>query len=101
MLFEHSVSVARDQPVGTNGRSSKVQVYGQVRCLVLPMSTSVAIQNNFSLGRAFTVFFKRSADIKVGDRLTWDGTNLFVRYIQDYNTRFVPHLEAMCEAEGA
>jgi hypothetical protein len=66
------------------------------------MGANATIQNDLQVGRAYEVQFGPDADIQVGDRIVWNGSNLSVKYVRDYrNTPPVSHFEAVCEQEVA
>lgn len=98
LLLNHTCTVSRDTPVGTNGRM-KMQLYKTgIRCLALPMGSAVTIQNEMQMGRGFEVSMGPGEDIKVGDQLSCNGMTLSVKYIRDYtNVPPVSHLELVCE----
>lgn len=99
VLLDHTCTVSRNASVGTNGRRQLQQLAAGVPCLVLPMNNQTTIENNFSLGRAYDVYFDATADVKAGDKLTWNGSSLLVRAVQSYQLALVGHLRALCEME--
>jgi hypothetical protein len=71
-----------------------------VPCLFLPMSPEAAIRNNFEVGYGFNVFFEDGTDIRVGDRLIWNGTRYLVRGLQAYTGMpNVSYLGVLAETE--
>lgn len=102
LLLNHTCDIYRTVNVGTNGRRKQSLLHSNVRCLALPMGANASIQNEMQIGRSYDVHFGPDADIRVGDRLMWNGTKLSVRYVRDYrNTPPVSHFEAACEQEVA
>ncbi len=102
LLLNHSCTIQRLTPIGTNGRKQMQTAKPTARCLVLPMGSNTTIQNGLQLGRGYEVHFAPDEDVRVGDRLLWDGTRLSVRYVRDYrNVPPVSHFEAVCEQEVA
>lgn len=104
MLLEHTCTVRRNVAVGTNGRRQLADLYTSVPCLALPMGLSTAISNNFSLGRAYDVFFNDGQDVKPGDKLIivtrTAGTDSYtVKGIQRFSVPVVGHVRALCEQE--
>lgn len=98
-LLEHTADVYRNTVVGTNGRKQLTLHASAVECLVLPMAVSAAIENGFSIGRAYDVYFAEAADVAVGDRLVWSGNNFVVKFVQPFSVPFVGHTRALCEQE--
>lgn len=103
LLLDHSCTVARNQAVGTNGRKAYATVAINVPCLALPMSAQAAIENGFSVGSSYDVYFSDGADIQTGDKLTVNGGVLFVRGRQPFTGLLAPvsHLHVMATTEGA
>lgn len=100
LLLNHTVDIHRPQALGTNGRKAMQLLTPNVACLGLPVGAQTAIQNNLQLGRAYQFNFAEGTDVKQGDRLIWNGTNMSVKFVRPYlNTSPVSHLEAMCEQE--
>lgn len=100
LLLNHTCDIWRTVAVGTNGRSEMRSLYAGIRCLALPMGSNTTIQNDMQLGRAYEVSFAPDADIKVGDRIVWNGAKLSVKFVRDYrNVPPVSHFEAVCEQE--
>jgi phospholipid N-methyltransferase len=100
LLLNHLASISRRAAVGANGRQMMQQIYSGVPCLVLPMGSNATIQNEMQMGRAYEAHFGPDADVRVGDRIVWNGTILSVKYVRDYrNTPPVSHFEAVCEQE--
>lgn len=62
------------------------------------MDANAVIQTEMQIGCSYDVNFAPDADIRVGDRLIWNGTKLSVKYVRDYrNIPPVSHFEAACE----
>lgn len=102
LLLNHVVDIHRPQALGTNGRKAMQLLKADVACLGLPVGAQTAIQNELQLGRAYQFNFAPGTDVKVGDRLMWNGTKMSVKYVRAYlNTPPVSHIEAMCEQEVA
>jgi len=101
-LLVHNCDIARNQPVGTNGRRSFVTLTTAVQCLFLPMTAQAAVQNGFSVGFAWDIYFLDGTDVKIGDRLTQNGQTYIIRGKQPYlNMPFVSHLHMTAETEHA
>lgn len=98
-LLQHSADIARNAAIGTNGRRGMSTVATGVRCLVLPMATRTAIENQFSLGKAYDVYFAEGTDVRVGDKLTKDDGRYIVRQVMPYKVAVVGHVRALCELE--
>jgi hypothetical protein len=98
----HTCDVARNQAVGTNGRKAYSPIAARVACLFLPMSTQAAIQNQFSIGYAWDIYFSDGTDVQVGDKLTYSGQTYIVRGRQPYaGIPLVSHLHITAETEHA
>lgn len=98
-MLQHSCAIKRKQTVGTNGRSSVQQLYSGVSSLFLPMNHRTAIENNFSIGRAYDVYFNAGQDIQPGDQLVYNGSTFSVRSVQNYNVPIVGYICAQTEQE--
>jgi hypothetical protein len=98
MPLAHSVDQWRNAAVGTNG-SKNVQLFKtSVSCLCLPMSSSVTIQNGYSLGHAYDVYMDNGQDVKIGDQLRWKGLVLVVKVVRPYvDVGIVSHVALQCE----
>lgn len=96
-LLEHSADIARNADLGTNGRKQMQTIQTGVECLLLPMEQRATVQNGFTVGRAYDAYFEIDTDIKVGDRLTWSGKDLYVKAVQRYDVSMAAHLHVMCE----
>jgi hypothetical protein len=68
-LLEHTCTIKRNAAIGTNGRYQVEDLATGVACLKLPMNTTTAIQNEFSLGRAYDIYFADGQDVKPGDKI--------------------------------
>lgn len=100
-LFQHQCSVKRAAPVGTNGRQSKVEVATGVSSLFIPMASRTEIENGFSLGAGYDVYFGDPiADVRTGDQLVYDGATFNVRAVRAYKAGRVSHKHALATREG-
>ena len=100
MLLDHTCDIARTQAVGTNGRRQMASLYTGIPCLALPMNNTTAIQNQFSIGRAYDFYFADRQDVKNGDKLTWNGSTFIVKVVQPFTgLAFGSHIRTMCEQE--
>lgn len=97
--LQHTCDVSRNAPVGTNGRRQLTLIYEGVRCLALPMSTQATLQNGFDLGRGYDFYFDPSADVKVGDKLDFDGDTYIVSGRQNFKVAFVGHIHVTAQQE--
>lgn len=99
----HTCDISRTQTLGTNGRRQMAALYTGIDCLFLPMSTRTSIDNGFSLGKGFDVYFEDGQDVKVGDKLVYTGSSFAVRYIQPFSglAGGVSHIRALVEQELA
>lgn len=97
----HTCDVARKEAVGTNGRQAVATVHTGVPCLVLPVDARTAVANNFELGKAYDFYFDSSADVKTGDKLTYNGQTYTVSGKQLYLVPMVNHLHVTAEQEVA
>lgn len=99
LLLNHTCSVWRNTAVGTNGRRQVQELYSGVRCLVIPMSSQTTIQENMEPGRGFEIHMGPDQDIKVGDKIVWNGVGHYVKYIRYYRDMPpVSHIELVCES---
>lgn len=102
LLLLHTCDVARNQAVGTNGRKQFSSLYATVPSLFLPMSAQAAIQNGFSVGFAWDIYFNDGIDVQIGDKLTYSGQTYIVRGRQPYaGLPIVSHLRITAETEHA
>ncbi len=101
LLLENNCNIKRSVAVGTNGRNTMQSLYANVSCLVLPMNTTTAIENGFSIGRAYDIFFDISQDVQVGDQVAYNGDTFYVRVVQPFNVPLVGHIKTMTEMEIA
>jgi hypothetical protein len=101
VLLAHTCSISRKQTVGTNGRQALAPVYSDVPCLFLPMATRTSIEHNFALGRGFDTYFDDGQDVKIGDKLGYNGSTFVVRFIQPFSglAGGLSHVRAMTEQE--
>lgn len=99
-LFPHSCSVKRDTAVGTNGRMVKEPIGSAIKCLFIPMPTRTEVENGFTTGSGYDVYFKGTdADVKEGDQLTWDGDTFNVRAVRKYVAGNVSHKHVLASRE--
>jgi len=99
MLLTQTCTIKRNAAVGTNGRRQLADLQTAVACLALPMGLSTAIANNFSLGRAFDVYFDVGQDVKPGDKLVIGSDSYTVKGIQPFSVPVVGHVRTLCEQE--
>jgi hypothetical protein len=99
VLLEHTCTIRRPAAVGTNGRKAMTDLYTSVSCLLLPMSDQTSIRHNFTLGRAYDVYFEDGQDVKVGDQIVVDGNKYAIRSVQPYRVPVVGHVRAAAEQE--
>jgi hypothetical protein len=99
LLLSHVCSVARNQPIGTNGRRAMTELSTGVPCLAIPMSGAASVQNGFELGRGYDFYFNFGQDIKVGDKITWNGDSYTVSAREVYNNPFVDHIHVIAKQE--
>jgi hypothetical protein len=70
--------------------------------MFLPMSAQAAIQNSFSVGFAWDIYFNDGQDIQIGDKLTYNGQTYIVRGKQPFaGLPVVAHLHITAETEHA
>jgi hypothetical protein len=98
-MLTSSCSISRDVPVGTNGRTKPQVLYANVACLILPMNTTTAIENEFSLGRAYDIYFKAGQDSQIGDLVIQNGQTYSIKAVQSYNVPIAGYVHAMAEQE--
>lgn len=98
-LLQHACIIKRKAKVGTNGRSSVSTLYSGISCLFLPMNHRTAIENKFSIGRAYDCYFNANQDVLPGDQLTWNGSTFSVKSVQAYNVPAVGYIMAQTEQE--
>lgn len=101
MMLEHSCDISRNQPLGTNGRYQMAQLATAVPCLFLPVGSRIAVEQGFTIGRDYEVFFDSGADVKVGDKLARDGKSYIVSYVQTYETAYAGHVHIFAKQEPA
>jgi hypothetical protein len=99
LLLEHTCTIKRNVAVGTNGRYQMQDLATNVACLRLPMNVQTAIQNEFSLGRAYDIYFADTQDVKPGDKIIISGDSHIVKAVQPYQLPLVGHVRALCEQE--
>jgi hypothetical protein len=99
MLLEHTCTIKRNAAVGNNGRYQVQDLAVNVACLKLPMNTTTAIQNEFSLGRAYDIYFADGQDVKPGDKIIIGSYSFVAKAVQLYEVPTVGHVRALCEQE--
>lgn len=99
LMLIHRCDISRNTAVGTNGRHAMQSRYTAIECLAIPMPAQTSIQNGFELGRGYDIYFHNGQDVKVGDKLTWNGDTYVVSAIQRYLLPMVEHIHAMCKQE--
>jgi hypothetical protein len=98
----HICTTERNQSVGTNGRKGYQAHLTGVHCLFLPMSSYSAIQNGYTVGRTFDVFFDEGTDIQVNDRLSWNSGTYLVKGAELFAALpIVAHLKVTAVTENA
>ena len=95
----HTCDIARKQALGTNGRRDSAPLYSAVPCLALPVSADATLRNGWELGREYEFFFAAGQDVKVGDKLTYDGSLYSVHGRQDYEVPVVGHVHIYAQQE--
>lgn len=100
-MLEHTCTISRAQDIGTNGRKQMASLAADVACLFLPVGAQTAIDQGFSLGKDYDVFFAPGTDVKVGDKLSRNSKNYLVSYIQDFDTAFAGHMHVLARQEAA
>lgn len=98
----HLANTQRTAPVGTNGTKAYQAHLTGVRCLFLPMSAYSSVQNGFSIGSGFEVYFDDGADVLVNDRLVWLGQNYLVKGVERFTgIPTVSHVKVTAVTENA
>jgi hypothetical protein len=98
----HTCNVARNVAVGTNGRKSYQALSNGLPCLFLPMSAYSAVQNGYTVGSAFNVYFNDGTDVQVGDKLTYNGQSYIVRGREVFTgIPVVSHIKVTAVTENA
>lgn len=77
-LFIHTCAIAEYQETDVPDHMVMVEVATDVPCLILPMSATAALQNRYSPGRAYDAYFDAYADVKVGQRIRWNGREMYI-----------------------
>lgn len=99
-LMKHACDVRRDAAVGTNGRRSKQVIATAVKCTFIPMPSRAEIENDYTVGSGYDVFFQMDADVKTGDQLVWSGQTYNVRAVREYLFKRVGHIHVLATREG-
>lgn len=100
MILLHACDVARSQAVGTNGRRQLATVQTAVPCTFVPMSAKSSIDHNFAVGFGWDIYFDDGADIRSGDRLSWNGGTYIVSGTQPFiGFPGVSHVRVAAETE--
>jgi hypothetical protein len=100
LVFKHYCGIKRDAALGTNGRMTKQTISTANKCLFLPMPSRAEIENNFSVGTAYDVFFPDPAhDVKTGDQLLWNAKAYNVRAARSYEVPRVGHMHCLVTRE--
>lgn len=98
MLLRHRCRIDRQKPATSNGQYKMRALYSDVPSLFIPMSAKAAVENNFSIGRGYDVYFEEEQDVRVGDRLVWCGGTYYVSGIQKFSDMPpVSHTHVMAE----
>lgn len=101
MIYLHTCDVKRDVAQGTNGRATKQLFASGLKCLFIPMSSRAEIENNFTIGTAYDVYFPSSTqDVKTNDQLIWEGQKFNVRGSRRYVVPRVGHTHCSVTREG-
>jgi hypothetical protein len=96
----HTCDIQRDQALGTNGRRKVATISTGNPCLFLPLGTATSIQLSFSLGRGYEVYFNDGMDVKIRDKLLFNGSSFVVRFVLPFiGMPFVSHMRVMAEQE--
>lgn len=97
-LLLHTCTISEYRDTDVTGHMAMTEVATDVPCLVVPMSAAAAVQNQLTAGRAYDVFFDPDTDIKVGQRISWKGRELYVGGVQPYEEfPDVAHKRAACQ----
>lgn len=99
LLLQHTCDIKRYQAVGTTGQRQIQTIATGRPCLVLPMNRRTAIENQFSLGRAFDFYFDQTEDVQTSDKLVFNASSYVVRSVEPYTLPLVGHLHVLCEQE--
>lgn len=99
LLLSHTCTISRNTALGTNGRHALAEVATVVSCLAIPMNAQTTIQNGFELGRGYDFYLNMGQDVRVGDKLTWNGDTYVVSARQVYDLPMVQHIHVAAQQE--
>jgi hypothetical protein len=98
----HTCTTSRAQAIGTNGRKGYQANLKTTSCLFLPMSAYSAIQNGYTVGSAYHVYFSDGTDVQVTDKLLFNGQTYIVRGREAFTSiPVVSHLKIASVTENA
>lgn len=99
--LDHQCSIERKVAQGTKKVFSPLS--SGMRCLFLPMSAQAAIQNGFDVGYSWDVYFEDGTDVRVGDRLVYNGGKYLVNGKRDFTGLAAPvnHIHLLVTTENA
>ncbi len=102
MILLHTCDLARNEPVGTNGRRAFTTIQTSIGCTFIPMGAKAAIANKYSVGNAWDFYFADGTDVRPGDRLTRSGVSYIVGGVEPFSGfPGVSHVHATGETEHA
>lgn len=99
MLLTQTGDIQRYGSDGVNNNQSMQTIASGIACLALPMNTQTAIENEFSLGRAYDVYCDDSQDVRTGDKFVIGSDTYVVKAVQAYHMPPVNHLRCSTEQE--
>lgn len=95
----HTCTISRNMTLGTNGRKALQTLATGVPCLGWPMNAQTTIQNQFELGRGYDFYFNSTQDVRVGDKIGWNGDTYVVSAKQLYDVPIVQHIHVSAKQE--
>lgn len=100
-MFKHYCGIKRDTALGTNGRMQKQTISVANKCLFVPMSSQLELENSFTVGSGYDVYFPdQDTDVLVGDQLIWNAKTFNVRAVALYDVPSVGHIHCITTREG-
>jgi hypothetical protein len=99
VLLTETAAIQRYGNDGVNNNQSMQTIASSVPCLSLPMHHQTAIENGFSLGRAYDIYFDDSQDVRTGDKVVIGSESYVVKAVQPYHMPLVAHLRCLTEQE--
>lgn len=99
-LLQHTCDVERKIAVGTNGRKELAPFSKNKPCTIIPMSAPASIENGYSVGSGYNIYFPPGTDVKVGDKLKGLGQEFYVKAVIPYiGFGPVSHIQTMASTE--